>query len=508
MMDATPLLRAYALWRERALARQQPAACQETTLLRLVRRAMPTRFGRTHGFDRVRCVADFQARVPLRRYEDFWRDYWSPSFPRLAGTTWPDPSPFLALTSGTAAGRTKYLPVTAAMSRSNRRAALETLVHHLRNRPGSHILAGNSFMLGGSTALTEEAPGIRSGDLSGIAAASVPRWARPWFFPPPELALVADWEHKIASLAPRSLEVDIRSISGTPSWLLMFFERLAALRPYEPHRLARFYPDLALLVHGGVSFAPYRERFAAWLEGSSAELREVYAASEGFIAVADRGPDEGMRLLLDTGLFFEFVPASEIEATMPTRRWIGNAETGVDYALVLSTCAGLWSYVVGDTVRLVDRDPPRLLVTGRTSYFLSAFGEHVSGEELEQAVTSAAQVIGRQLEEFAAGPVPIGTDDIQGQHVFVVEFIGGSPPEIECQRFATIVDQELSQRNDDYRAHRQGGQMLPPRIETLPPGSFEVWMKSRGRLGGQNKVPRVITDAQLLATLRALVKAP
>jgi hypothetical protein len=241
-----------------------------------------------HGFNRIGRVADFQAQVPLRRYEDFWHDYWSPFFPHLAGATWPQPSPFLALSSGTSAGRSKYIPVTAGMARSNRRAALETLVYHLRNRPGSRVLAGRSFMLGGSTALKEEAPGVRSGDLSGIATAGVPHWARPWFFPTPDLALVADWERKIAALAPHSLEVGIRSISDTPSWMLMFFEHLAALRPHEPRQLARFYPYLALLVHGGVSFAPYRDRFAGWLEGSGAELREVYAASEGFIAVADR----------------------------------------------------------------------------------------------------------------------------------------------------------------------------------------------------------------------------
>ncbi|MBV9250235.1 MAG: GH3 auxin-responsive promoter family protein, partial [Acetobacteraceae bacterium] len=387
-----------------------------------------------------------------------------------------------------------------------RRAALDVLVHHLCNRRRSKVLAGRNFMLGGSTALREEASGVRSGDLSGIAAAGVPAWARAWYFPPPDLALMDDWERKIETLAPRSLQEDIRSISGTPSWLLLFFERLASLWPEKPRQLAQFYPHLELLVHGGISFAPYKERFASWLENSHAELREVYAASEGFIAIADRSPAEGMRVLLDTGLFFEFIPLNELDSNRPRRHWIGNAEVGHEYAIVLSTCAGLWGYVVGDVVRLVDRIPPRLLVTGRTSYFLSAFGEHVSAEELETALTAAAKAIGCGVSEFACGSLPVEETGAEGQHIFFVELTGAMPPNHVRETFAAICDGELSRLNDDYKAHRCGRQMLQPRIELLPPGSFNEWLRSRGRLGGQNKVPRVVTDPALLASLRARLK--
>ncbi len=498
MIDATPLLRAYARWRSRVLAREDASKAQRQQLQYLVSRAAATRFGRAHGFARIRSVAEFQARVRLRSYEDFWREFFSPVFPHVSGVTWPGRVPYFALSSGTSSGATKNIPVTRAMLRSNRRAALDVLVYHLRNRPRSRVMAGKSFLLGGSTDLRREAPGIRSGDLSGIAAAEVPRWARPYTYPPPALALLDDWDRKIELLARRSPAEPIRAISGTPSWLLLFFERLAATRPDLPPRLASFYPELELLVHGGVNFSPYRAQFDAWLAGGHAELREVYPASEGFCAVADRGPGEGMRLILDNGLFYEFIPVAELESPEPTRHWIGNVETGMDYALALSSCAGLWCYLIGDVVRLVDRAPPRLLVVGRTAHFLSAFGEHVSGGEIERAVVTAAASIGREVAELAAGAEMVGA---RGRHVLVVEYRGPRPEQAALDAFARALDEGLAAANEDYRAHRRGGQLLPPRIVATPGGAFSDWMRGRGRLGGQNKVPRVITDAALLGSL-------
>ena len=504
MIDATPLLRAYAQWRSRVLAREDAAAAQRRQLQYLVSRAAMTRFGRAHGFARIHSVAEFQARVRLRSYEDFWREFFAPAFPHVSGVTWPGRVPYFALSSGTSSGSTKYIPVTRAMLRASRRAALDVLVHHVTNQPRSRVLAGKSFLLGGSTDLRREAPGIRSGDLSGIAAAEVPSWARPYYYPPPALALLADWDRKIDRLARHSPAEPIRAISGTPSWLLLFFERLAATRPDLPARLASFYPDLELLVHGGVNFSPYRSQFDAWLAGGRAELREVYPASEGFIAIADRGPGEGMRLILDHGLFYEFIPTSELDSPAPTRHWIGDVETGVDYALAISSCAGLWCYLIGDVVRLIDRAPPRLLVVGRTAHFLSAFGEHVSGGEIERAVVAAAASIGRAVAEFAAGAEMPGA---RGRHVLVIEFRGPHPDQTALDAFAQTLDQRLSAANEDYRAHRLGGQLLAARVVAAPTDAFAEWMRGRGRLGGQNKVPRVITDPALLGSLLRQARA-
>ena len=503
-LNGTPLLRVYTRLRARRLAIQDAATAQRLQLQRLLAQGSQTRFGRDHGFAALSTIEEYQRAVPLRRWEDLWREYWQPDFPRLVDCTWPGRVPFFAQTSGTTTGATKYIPCTRQMIASNRRATMDLVTHHLVNRPTSKLFGGRNFMLGGSTALVALAPGVWSGDLSGIAGLTVPLWARPFYFPPRHLETIADWEEKIAAFAPASLEVDVRALGGTPSWLLLFLERLAALDPAAGRRLVHFYPNLELLVHGGMSFEPYRAVFSEWLAGSRAETREVYPASEGFIAVADRGDGEGLRLICDNGLFFEFVPVAELGGPSPTRHWVGNLELGVNYAIVLSTCAGLWSYVIGDTVRFVERNPPRLLVTGRTSYSLSAFGEHLIGEELEHGVSSAAAAIGANVADWSAGALYPSRSDERGGHLFIVEFMEATPPAPLLDRFAKVLDRTLAELNEDYRAHRSNDfGMRPPTIHPVTPGTFAGWMKRRGKLGGQNKVPRIITDPLLLDDLKA-----
>ena len=491
MLDATPLLRAYAVWRLRQLNRQDAVAEQQRQLLKLVRRAKATRFGQEHGFGSVGSVADYQSAVPLRTYDTFWQSYWEPSFPRLRDVTWPGTIPYFALSSGTSSGITKHIPVSQAMVKANERAAIELLVHHIANRPHSRILGGANFMLGGSTRLRPLAPGITAGDLSGLAANRVPWWARRRFFPAGPLGEVTDWEEKTGLLARQSLKEDIRSISGTPSWLLLFFEELERLVPARERPLATWYPHLEMLVHGGVSFAPYRTRFAELLVGSGAEPREVYPASEGFIAIADRGPDQGLRLLADNGLFFEFVPVAELSASRPTRHWLATAEIEIDYALVLTSCAGLWSYILGDTIRFSDLHPPRLFVTGRTSYGLSAFGEHLTGEQIDRAVGAAAETIAGHVVDYTVGPVFEG----RGHHLYIVEFQPSVTPK-QVATFCQSLDAHLAASNADYAEHRKGDfGMAPPQAVAVPPGSFAAWMKARDKLGAQNKVPRVVADS-------------
>lgn len=503
MYDATWLLRAHARRRLARLADTDAGEVQRRVLLSLVRRARGTVFGRDHRFDMVRDVDDYRLRVPLRDYEAFWDSYWSDAFPRLAGRTWPGAIPWLAVSSGTTRGATKFIPVSREMRRANTRAGTDLLVHHAAARPRSRILSGRSFMLGGSTGLVRRAPGVRSGDLSGIAAAAMPMWARLRYFPPRDLEAIDDWEVKIDRFARRSLDETITSVAGTPSWLLIYFDHLLEIAGASGGRIAEVYPDLELLVHGGVAWQPYRDRFAALLEGSRAETREVYPASEGFLAIADRGDGDGLRLLLDNGIFFEFVPVEELGSSNPDCRWVVDAEPGVNYALVITTCAGLWRYVVGDTVELVGLDPPRVRITGRTSYMLSAFGEHVIGAELEGAVAAAAAVIGATVNDFVVGSLFSGRTGERGGHLYVVEFAEDGMEEARIRRFANHVDSVLQDMNEDYAAHRADGFGLDaPRIRVLEPGGFAAWMKGRGRLGGQNKVPRVIRDPELFDTLR------
>jgi len=504
VIDATPFLKFYARRRGRVLAGEKTVDVQRKQLLKLLRHAANTKFGRDHGFAAISDIAGFQARVPLRRYEEMWRDYWQPAFPRLTDCSWPGTIPYFALSSGTTSGTTKYIPCSQEMNRANERGALDLVVHHLINRRKSRLLAGKTFMLGGSTDLSELAPGIFTGDLSGIAAARVPPWSRPYVYPPRNLALIPDWEKKIDVLARGILKEDIRAIAGTPSWLLIFFERMFALKPQRGAELGAFFPDLELVVHGGVNFAPYRPQFEALMAGTRAETREAYAASEGFIAVQDRGPGEGMRLICDHGLFYEFIPVEELDAPNPIRHWAGSIELGIDYALAVTSCAGLWAYLLGDIVRFVNRAPPRLLVTGRTSYFLSSFGEHLTGEEIESAVGAAATAIEAQIADFAVGSVFPGEVRRRGGHLYVVEFSTPPPKPAEMKIFLDTIDAELSRRNDDYRAHRSGGFGLdPPQLKAVGRGTFEAWMKSRGQLGGQHKVPRVIANPDLFDSLHS-----
>lgn len=506
MLNTTPLLRLYANRRLGKLAAMDVADVQQRQLLGLVGRAVRTRFGRDHGFDDIRSVTEYQSRVPLRRYEDFWERYWKSAFPDLDGVSWPGRPPFFAVTSGTTTGRTKYIPCSREMISSNEMAGLDLLSHHVAARPASRVLAGKSFMLGGSTDLTEEARGICSGDLSGIMAANTPWWFRSRTFPPRDLALLADWEDKVTRVAEAIDGEDIRLIGGTPSWLLVFLDKLAELRGDTAPELARYFPNLELLIHGGVDFRPYRKRFESLIEGTPAELREVYPASEGFIAVADRGPDDGLRLMLDTGLFFEFVPVEELEAQHPTRHWAGTAETGINYALVLTTCAGLWSYVLGDTLEIVSRDPLRVRITGRTSYMMSAFGEHLIADEIEAAIGAASDTIGAEVREWSVGAIHADGGESRGGHLYVIEFAREAPSEARLALFARVLDEFLCETNEDYEAHRsEGFGMHAPEIMAVSPGRFADWMKSRGQLGGQHKVPRIINDAELFGGLCAFV---
>jgi len=515
-MLLSPIIRALVAARARASRRVDAVAAQRRTLERLLRVAAGTRFGRAHDFARLRGPDDFAAAVPLRRYEGFWRDWFAPAWPLLDDIAWPGRIPFFALSSGTTSGTTKRIPVTRAMLASNRRAGLDTLAYHFAARPGSAALSGRSLMLGGSTALETPAPGVRAGDLSGIATATLPWYAEPLVFPPRALALLTDWEVKLEGITRAAIDQRITTLTGTPSWLLLLLERLRAERAARGESPTPL-PDLALLLHGGVRFDPYRRRFAELLAPATPDLREVYPASEGFFASADRGYGEGLRLNVDHGLYFEFVPIDELDSPRPTRHRVGTVETDVNYALVVSSCAGLWSYVVGDTVRFVTLDPPRLLITGRTSYMLSDFGEHLIGEEIDAALSVAAAEAAIDVVDYSVAAAHFAADGIcrefpslhrppdwpeaPGGHVYVVEASRPVDP-ATAVTLARILDRELCACNDDYRAHRAPGVgIVPPFVVLAPPGCFASWMKARGRLGGQNKVPRVIHDATLMRTL-------
>jgi hypothetical protein len=490
MFNLTPIFKPFAEQRIKHLNSLAVATTQEKLLLNLLNKAKDTIIGKELKFHQINSVQSFQKNISLHTYEDMWNKYWRNNFPCLENCTWPSTIPYFAVSSGTSAGTTKNIPLTYEMLKGNSLAGTDLLAFHCEQRPNSKILGGKCLFLGGSTDLTTLEKGICSGDLSGIQANNLPFWARLRFFPPVKIALIKDWEEKITAIAKLCLNQDIRLVGGVPSWLLIFFEKMAELAGLDQPDLSKLLPNLEILVHGGVNFTPYRTRFNEIMANSTAETREVYPASEGFIALADGNPDEGLRLLIKHGIFYEFIPLEELNSPNPTRHWLGDVETDINYAVVITTCAGLWSYLIGDTVRFINRNPHRLIITGRTSYMLSAFGEHLIGEEIEAAINKVAEVNQVLIPEYCVGSIfPKKTGEL-GRHLYILEC---SKSLKNLSDISNVIDKVLKERNEDYAAHRaEGFGLNPPEILIVPLGAFNCWMKSKGKLGGQHKVPRII----------------
>jgi hypothetical protein len=490
---------AFAHRRMRRLDRLDTVETQRETLLDLVRRAKRTRFGRDHGFEQIRSVDDFQRRVPTRTYEDLWGAYLKDRYPVFEDLTWPGRIPYLALTSGTTTGATKYIPVSREMLASNQKAARTLIASYLAARPRSRLFGGKLFFLGGSTALEHPAPGIGQGDLSGIVAHTLGTWLKSYTFPPLDLALEPNWDRKLARMAELSLGEPVTMVSGVSSCLATLFQRLLELSGKST--VAEVWPTLEAVVHGGVKFDPYRETFRTLLGSDRIYLQESYPCSEGFIAFGDDRTGL-LRLVPDHGIFFEFVPLDKLASDRPTRHWMGDLQTGLNYAIVVSTCAGMWAHVIGDTVRFESLNPPLLTFTGRTKYTLSAFGEHVISEEIEGAVADASAASGASVRDWHVGPV---FHDPLGHHQFVFEFLR---PPADLRAFRDSLDGELARRNAHYQWFRaEGGGLPPPALLVARPSGFDAWMRARGQLGGQHKVPRIDNTGRLTADLLGCLRA-
>jgi hypothetical protein len=513
-----PRMRAVAEWQ------RDPAPVQKALLDSLVRSAARTRFGAEHHFESVRSIADYQARAPLRTYADF-KPYWDRLFEGEQDVTWPGRIRYFAVTSGTTSSATaatlrssdsslrstsgnKYIPVSDEGIRSQIRVGRDLLNFYFNHTHDTDLFRGRFMFLGGSTALKEHPHGILSGDLSGILARETPPGAGLLRLPTGQTAALADWEQKLDAVAREAHEADVRGIGGTPSWLICVFERVLKLcrEAGRPARtLADVWPNLSLLVHGGVNFGPYRATFEA-LFGKPVTTLEVYPASEGFMGVEDVPGTQDLLLMMDAGLFYEFIPAEEVFCgARPTRRTVADVETGVNYAIALSTNSGLWSYLVGDTVRFTSLRPHRVRVTGRTQQFLSAFGEHLVVEDVELAVTAACRAAGAQVQDFHVAPIYPGGTDMRPRHQWLVEFL---KPPADAEKFGAALDEALRRQNEDYAAHRQGDAgMRPPEVVTLPPKTFYRAMKEIGRFGAQNKAPRLRNDREFAEILLRIANA-
>lgn len=478
------------------------ARVQANSLLRMVRKARRTRFGADHDFRRIENVRDYQNRVPVREYEYFWSTYWKDAYPRLDDLTWPGFTPYYALSSGTTSGTTKYIPVTRDMVTSNAKAAFTTLSFFRHAHPGSRLLTGEFFFLGGCTDLRKQDDGSYAGDLSGIAAREVTDALRPYTFPPYDLSTLSDWEVKVQKLAEAGAARPITALSGVPSWMLILFDRLKKVTGKST--IAEIWPELRLVIHGGTKFDSYRDLFKKEIASDDVHFCEVYPCSEGFVATED--PRHNLlRLVPDHDVVFEFIPCEDLDAKgqvkpQAARHLVGDVELGVRYAVAITSCAGVWSYLVGDTVIFESKTPPLIRFAGRTKNFLSAFGEHLIEEEVEKAVAFAAAESSVLTTDFHVGPVFPSTPTAPGHHLYLIEFRDAPPADLSM--FAKILDAKLIELNEDYAAHRVGDlTMLAPSVQVVPAGGFAAWMKSRGKYGGQNKVPRMDNNGTMTREL-------
>ncbi len=482
----------YAARRRRQLARvwRDAAAVQEAALLRLVAAARDTEFGLAHGFSGIRSVVDYQGRVPVREYRSF-RPLWDRAVGGEPDVTWPGRCRDWVKTPGTTGGE-KMIPVTHEAFRSHRKAAWDAFLMAVERVGAQHLMGGPMLFLGGSTAMRDVGAGCRVGDLSGLAIRWLPPGIRGRCSPGSEVAAIADWEERIDAVASVASSQDLRLASGMPSWLVVLFERVmrrrARGRPFRD--LGACWPGLRVLIHGGVAFAPYASVIDEWM-GRRLERVEVYPASEAFVAVQTE-QSGGLTLMLDHDVFYEFVPVEDLAIERPRRHTVAEVALNRPYAVVVSTGAGLWSYLLGDTVRFTGRDPLRLAITGRTRHYANAFGENVTVEEVERALLGACRRTEAEVVEFTVAPRYPSGEEPRGGHEWLVEF--RIPPH-EPEDFARILDETLAVLNADYRAKRTGDAvMVAPRVTELVPDTFYRWMRANGTLGDQRKVPRVTND--------------
>ena len=492
------VISAVAAYTRRRIARDATLAVrhQTATFDNLVKKGRSTAFGRKHNFDQINDHNDFAKQVPIRDYEAL-RPYIDRIIAGEENVLWPGRPVYFAKTSGTTSG-VKYIPITRDSIHNhidNARNALFNIAAKLNLK---NLFDGKVIFLSGSPVL-EEKGGIPTGRLSGIVNHWIPSWLRSNQMPSYTTNCIEDWETKVDKIAVETLQEDMRLISGIPPWVQMYYERLLELSGKQ--NIKDLFPNLQLFVYGGVNFEPYRDQLER-LTGGRIPSLETYPASEGFIAFQDQEDSSGGLLLqCHSGIFFEFVPTSEIDNEHPTRLTIENVETGVDYALVMSTNAGLWAYSIGDTVAFVSKNPYRLKVTGRIKHFISAFGEHVIAKEVEEALKQTVEKHPCLVTEFTVAPQVNPGDGQKPYHEWWIEF--GAPPQ-DLEAFASALDEAMTFQNLYYQDLIAGKILQPLVVRNLPPGSFKRYMQSIGKLGGQNKVPRLSNDRVLAASLESL----
>lgn len=468
---------------------------QEKVFQSLIQGGKNTVFGKEHGFDKITSYEAFRQQVPIRDYEAL-RPYIERIKKGESDILWKGKPKYFAKTSGTTSG-VKYIPLTKESMPNHFNSARNALFNYYARTGKGNWLDGKMIFLSGSPELTEVG-GIATGRLSGIVNHEVPSWLKRNQLPSYPTNCIEEWEEKLTAIVEETHNQDLRLISGIPPWVQMYYERL--LDKTGKKYVKDIFPNFSVFVYGGVNFEPYRSSLEA-LVGKRLDSIETYPASEGFIAFQDDPNEKGLLLNAYSGIFFEFVPAEEIFNDNPTRLSLKEVELGVNYAIIINNNAGLWGYNIGDTVQFVSKDPYRIIVSGRIKHFISAFGEHVIGKEVEEALLSAAKKTGVKVIEFTVAPNITPKEGGLPYHEWLIEF-EEMPNDLTA--FAQNIDREMIQQNIYYEDLIKGNILRTLKISPLKKDTFRNYMKSQGKLGGQNKVPRLSNDRKIAKQLLSL----
>lgn len=465
-----------------------PEKSQEKVFRELISIAKNTEFGKAHHFDKIKNYADFKKYVPLSDYEDL-KAYIKKIQEGKKNILWPGQPLYLSKTSGTTSG-TKYIPLTKESIRYQIKGARDAILSYIYHTGRSAFVSGKMIFLQGSPELDSSGK-IPVGRLSGIVANYVPAYLQKNRLPSYQVNCMEDWESKVEAIALETLPEDMRLISGIPPWVQMYFEKLLEISGKKTIR--EIFPNFSLFIYGGVNYEPYRANLEK-LIGDSVDSIELYPASEGFIAYQDTQTEEGMLLLLKSGIFYEFIEAENFLDENPQRISIEDVELQVNYVIILSTNAGLWAYNIGDTIKFVSRDPYRIVVTGRIKHFTSAFGEHVIAEEVEKAMSEVCQECNAAVSEFHLAPQVNPPPSELAFHEWFVEFTK-EPSNI--QEFSRKLNEKMMSLNTYYDDLISGNVLQALKITPLKKNSFHQFMKKEGKLGGQNKLPRLANDRKI-----------
>jgi hypothetical protein len=465
-----------------------PHDVQDELLKKLIQTARSTEFGMQYDFSSLTSYEQFRDRVPIHTYEQLF-----PYIERLMrgeqNILWPSEIKWFSKSSGTTNARSKFIPVSQeALEDCHFKGGKDLLSIYVNNFPDTKLFDGKGLAVGGSHQINEFDPTASSyyGDVSAVIMQNLPHWAQFIRTPSLETALMNNWEEKIEKMARETAVEDVTNLAGVPTWTILLIQKIVELE--NKNNILEVWPNLEVFFHGAVSFTPYRALFRSLIPSDQMRYWETYNASEGFFGIQDQRDSEEMLLMLDYGIFYEFIPMDELEKENPKAITLDRVELGKNYAMLISTNAGLWRYNIGDTIKFTSRSPYRIRISGRTKHFINAFGEEVIIENAETAIAKACEATGAIIDNYTAAPIYL-QEGARGGHEWIIEF---KTNPANLQEFSVLLDQTLRAINSDYDAKRTHDlALMAPRIHSVKQGTFYQWMKKRGKLGGQNKVPRL-----------------